>query len=284
MDMPQHASTDTAAAPSGWRGGLGALASMVRFHSRLPVPTLPFEASAHAPPDFRRAPRWIAAAGFVIGLPAAAVLWASGAAGLPPLMAAVLGVAVAAAVTGGLHEDGLADSIDGLAGGRTPERRLAIMKDSAIGSFGASALCLGLMLRVSGLAAIVEAAGPMAAAAAMCGAAALSRAVMLLPLALLPPARADGASAAVGRPGGVTVAVALASGSGLAAALAYGAGLPVGGVSAGLVCAVILAIAMTDWARRAIGGQTGDIAGACQQLAEMGIYVGMLIVLNASRG
>jgi adenosylcobinamide-GDP ribazoletransferase len=107
---------------------------------------------------------------------------------------------------------------------------------------------------------------------------------MLLPLALLPAARADGASAAVGRPGGVTVGLALTSGAGLAATLALGAGLPVTGVAMGAVFAAILALAMTDWARRAIGGQTGDIAGACQQLAEMGIYVGMLIVMNASRG
>ncbi len=251
---------------------------MVRFYSRLPVPRLPFEADAHAPPDFRRAPRMLPLAGLLIGLPGALVLALGTALGLPPLVAAALAVAASTLATGAFHEDGLADTFDGLGGGWTPERRLEIMRDSRIGSYGGAALMLALIARVACLAALAERGGMLTAAVMLAGAA-LSRPIALLPLALLPPARPDGASAQVGRPSREIVALSIAVGLLLAGLVAALGGAPVPGAILGFAIGLVAAWILTRWSARAIGGQTGDVAGACQQLAEVAIYVGMLMVL-----
>ena len=100
--------------------------------------------------------------------------------------------------TGALHEDGLADVADGFGGGATRARKLEIMRDSRIGAYGAIAIALALILRVGALAAALDG-GFWRAALSLMLVAALSRAAALTPLALLPPARADGAGAAAGR-------------------------------------------------------------------------------------
>lgn len=273
-----------AAAPrdalAGWRSAARDLAQMLRFHSRLPVPPLPFERDPHSPPDFRRASRLLPLAGALIALPAAAALWLAASLGLPQLAAAACGVAALALVTGGLHEDGLADAFDGLASGATRERRLEIMKDSRIGSYGATALALALMLRVSLLAGAIAALGPAGAALLLIGGAAASRALMLLPMAALPPARPDGAAAAVGRPDAICFGLAAALGLALAAAMAISAGAGAAAALAGFALGLALAGAMTYWAHRAIGGHSGDVAGACQQSAEIGFHIGLLAVVN----
>jgi adenosylcobinamide-GDP ribazoletransferase len=279
-DQPEAEGTDGGAPQlAGWRALAADGAAMIRFYSRLPMPRLPFEAEAHAPPDFRRAPRMLPLAGLVIGLPGALVLALCAALGLPPLVAAALAVAAAVLATGAFHEDGLADTFDGLGGGWTPERRLEIMKDSRIGSYGGAALMLALIARVACLAALIERGG-LPAAATMLAAAALSRPIALLPLALLPPARPDGASALVGRPSRATVALAIGLGLLLSGLLAALAGASVAGAGLGLALGLASAWVLTRWSARAIGGQTGDVAGACQQLAEIAIYVGMLMVLS----
>lgn len=252
---------------------------MLRFYSRLPMPALPFEQEAHAPPDFRRAPRMLPVAGLIIGLPGAATLALAASVGLPPTVAASLGVAAAVLACGAFHEDGLADTFDGLGGGWTRERRLEIMRDSRIGSYGAAALMLALIARIGCVAALAERSGALGAGAAILAAAASSRPIGLTPLALLAPARPDGASALVGRVG--MAVYALSVGIGAAVALGVGAwgGLPLAGGAAGLALGLAFALAMTGWARRAIGGQTGDIAGACQQAAEIAFYLGLLMFL-----
>ena len=100
--------------------------------------------------------------------------------------------------TGGLHEDGLADTADGFGGGRTPGRRLEIMRDSRIGSYGAMALLSAFAVRGVAIAAIAE---PARVAAALVASGALGRGAILLVLRLAPPARADGLSARAGRRG-----------------------------------------------------------------------------------
>jgi adenosylcobinamide-GDP ribazoletransferase len=267
-----------APALTGWRAAVRDLLQMLRFHSRLPVPVLGFEGEGHAPPDFRVAPRMLPIAGAMIALPSALALWLAAAAGLPPLVAAAISLAILALATGAMHEDGLADAFDGLAGAGTRERRLEIMKDSRIGAFGAVSLVLALMVRAAALAGLLPILGAAGSALAVVAAAALSRPVSLMPLALLPAARREGASAAVGRPGGATFAVAAALGFGLAAGLCMLAGAGAAAALAGFAAALVLAALLTWWANRAIGGQTGDIAGACQQLAEIGFYVGLLAV------
>ena len=115
--------------------------------TRLPVRV----ARPMAPAAFARAYGWFPAVGALVGAVGGLVLWGAGGA-VPPLAAALLAVAAQVLLTGGLHEDGLADVADGFGGGRDRERRLAIMRDSRIGTYGALALVLGVGLRVALLA------------------------------------------------------------------------------------------------------------------------------------
>ncbi|MGJ3262040.1 MAG: adenosylcobinamide-GDP ribazoletransferase, partial [Salinarimonas sp.] len=149
-------------------GALADVARALRFYSRLPIPALPWEADPHALPDFARMARMLPVAGAILGGLGALVLAAASLAGLPPLVSAALAIGALAAMTGALHEDGLADVADAFAGATTRARRLESMKDSRVGAFGATALALAPILRVSALAALPEAPGPLGAAAAFC--------------------------------------------------------------------------------------------------------------------
>src|SRR5919107_3544644 len=171
-------------APPGWQAWAVDLARAVRFYSRLPVPRLTFEGDPHALPDFRTMTRALPVAGLVIGIVPALVLGVALALRLGPWLSAALSVAAMTLVTGAFHEDGLADTADGFGGGATPERRLAIMKDSLIGSFGGSALVLAFTLRIAALATLAERVPAGSAAAAVLIAAVLSRTAGLLPLTL----------------------------------------------------------------------------------------------------
>jgi adenosylcobinamide-GDP ribazoletransferase len=195
---------------------------------------------------------------------ASAALWL----GITPGVAAVLVLALGALLTGSLHEDGLSDTADGLFGGWTRERRLEIMKDSRVGSYGVLALVLVVLARWSALTALLVFGGHWAALVAT---GALSRAPMALIMALLPNARGEGLSHATGRPSQMTALVALGLAMAIAVLLVGWAVLPM--VGAALAVGVLLSVS----ALRRIGGQTGDILGASQQLAE----VACLTVLSA---
>jgi adenosylcobinamide-GDP ribazoletransferase len=190
--------------------------------------------------------------------------------GLYPLLAAVLAVAVQVWLTRGLHEDGLADLADGLAGA-SPEARLAIMRDSRIGSFGALALGLALALRVT---AVAEIADPGLVLATLAAAGAASRALMAVVLCALPPARTDGLGLAAGRPRRdvATSALAIAALSGLLL-------LPWQAILAGSLAAAVAAAAVGGLARRRLGGQTGDVLGAAQQAGEIAFLLAGAVLL-----
>lgn len=264
-----------------WPGWLAATAICIRFYSRLPVPVLPGEGDGHALPDFRLVPRALPLAAVVIAMPAALVMLAGGLAGINPYLAATLTITALALTTGAFHEDGFADTADGLFGGATPERRLEIMKDSRVGSYGAMALGLSLLLRVTALAAILQASGALAGAAAMLIAAAWSRANGVHLLASEPPARLTGASAAVGQPSMATARIALALALVLGVAATLATDLPLKGLVLGFILAGLAVTGLARLARRLIGGQTGDIIGAAQQLAEIAIYCGFAFVLGS---
>lgn len=266
-------------------GGMGprrfaeAVMRCLRFHSRLPAPRLPFETDPHAAPDFRVDPVALPVAALLIALPAVLALALAVWLRLDPLLAAALAVAALAVATGAMHEDGLADTADGLWGGATRERRLEIMRDSRIGAYGAVAAMLSLLLRVAALAAILKTGGLDAALGALAIAAMISRVEAVRLLAVLPPARADGASAAVGRPG-VGVAVAsIALALVMAAALAILCRLPLLGLLLALALSAASVSLLIGTARRHLGGQTGDVAGAAQQLSEIALYLGLAIAL-----
>ena len=188
---------------------------------------------------------------------AAAALWL----GITPGVTAALILALSAMLTGGLHEDGLSDTADGLYGGWTRERRLEIMKDSRVGSYGVLALVLVTLARWSALTALLVHGAHWEALVAT---GALSRAPMALVMALLPNARGSGLSHATGQPSPATALIAFALAAGLAVALT-------GWTAA--IALIFATLAVTLWlavtALRRIGGQTGDILGATQQLAEV---------------
>ena len=172
-----------------------------------------------APLDIDRIAWAAPVAGVVVGLIGALVLALTTLLGLPMLLRAGLATAALVVATGALHEDGLADVADGFGGGATRARKLEIMRDSRIGAYGAIAIALALILRVGALAAALDG-GFWRAGSSLMLVAALSRAAALTPLALLPPARADGAGAAAGRLD--SNALAAAWGSALVVALALG--------------------------------------------------------------
>lgn len=187
--------------------------------------------------------------------------------GVPASLAAGLVLLTLVVLTGALHEDGLADTVDGLFGGWTRERRLDIMKDSRIGAYGVLALVFSLGLRWGALATFSATADLWPA---LIAAAALSRGAMVGVWAALPPARPSGLAASVGRPRRATALLA----AGIALVVAV-AGL---GLFAGLVAFLCAAAAGYGVARTAlarIGGQTGDILGASQQVSEIAVLVSL---------
>ena len=244
----------------------------LRFLTVIPAP-----GTDHVEDDWlTRAAKYFPAVGIIVGgcsalvLLLAAKLWTGF---LPPLLA----VAASIILTGALHEDGLADTADGLGGGRSRETRLAIMKDSRIGTNGALALGLGVTLRVFALAALPIWAG----AAALLGAHAGSRLAAAAVMAVLPYA---------GDPGATKLTYTEAPWRGaeiaMAAAFTLVALLPLAqsGVAAALF-GLLLGTAMAVWlvgrARKLIGGYTGDVLGAVEQLFEIGFLLGAAAALNA---
>lgn len=200
-------------------------------------------------------------AGLLVGLAGAFVYKVAIRFGLTPNLAALLTLATTTLITGALHEDGLADTADGLGGGRTRERKLEIMRDSRIGSYGVCALILSFGLRWSALAAV---ASPWAAMLALCAAHTAARAGVPAFMSLVPPARPDGLSASAGVPPGRSVAIAFALGT-LALALALGPGKAL----VGLILLSLAGLMLARLAIRQIGGQTGDILGAFEQISEI---------------
>jgi adenosylcobinamide-GDP ribazoletransferase len=277
--MSEQFEQGEAATVSGWQAVTVDLAHCVRFYSRLPVPALPWEQNAHALPSFPRLVRVIPLAGLLIGLVPAAVLGCALLLDLGPWLAAILSVGAMMLATGALHEDGLADVADSF-GGSTREKRLEIMRDSRIGSFGASALFLALALRIGALAALASRIDGGAVTAVVLLVASLSRTAGLMPLVFLSPARRDGMSQAVGQPARETFWLAAGIAGGIAVVLGALAGLPPIGVALTLVLSGLSGVALTGFASRHLGGQTGDIAGAAQQVAEIAALIGLLTVIQ----
>ncbi len=219
--------------------------------------------------DFTHAPGWFAAVGLLVGT-AQALFYMLGAGLWGPALGALAAVAAGLMLTGGLHEDGLADTFDGLGGGASAERALEIMRDSRIGSFGA--LALGLVLGATTLA--LAQLGPAAAPAALVAAAALSRAAMAVMLRHGPYRRAQGAGGGMTGPQGTVGG--LATMASVLVAVALAAAMLGAAVLTGLVGLIVGSGLVWLWARRRLGGVTGDILGAAQQMGALGFLLGAL--------
>ncbi|HWP12162.1 MAG TPA: adenosylcobinamide-GDP ribazoletransferase [Ramlibacter sp.] len=202
--------------------------------------------------------------------------------GFAPLLAAVVSTAATIALTGALHEDGLADTVDGLAGGQDRERALEIMKDSHIGGPGALALMLALLARTALLGVIGAGAGWLGVAAALLGGHVSSRGLALAIVATLPNVSRAATSkslpvAAHIETAGLAVATAWCA-LGLACAASLSS---VRFCVAGLALAVVAWLWMRRLLARRLQGFTGDGLGAVQQLCEIAFYLGAAVALGA---
>ncbi len=204
-----------------------------------------------------------------IGLAIGALVWLLIGLGLPPLAAAAMGLMAQLLLTGALHEDGLADIADGFGGGMDRPRKLEIMRDSRVGTYGAAALTLSLLARASLIAALP---GPWLPLGLML-VEALSRLPIPVLMCALPKARRDGLGASMEPvPGLVLFQAALWAFLPLLL-------LPQRWQGSVLILACLgSAAAMALLAKRQIGGFTGDVLGGAQQAALMvclAVLVGM---------
>jgi adenosylcobinamide-GDP ribazoletransferase len=235
------------------------------FLTRLPV-----QFDGDMPADLHgRALGWYPVIGALIGLFGAAVYAATSAAGLTANSAALLTLGVQTALTGALHEDGLADVADGFGGGRDKMAKLAIMRDSRVGSYGVLALIFSVGLRWSALVALAD---PLAVAGALVVAGALSRAIVPAVYGWLNPARTNGLAAGLGGPPGMRVVMAAVLGACIAGLILAAAALPV------MAVAILAGLAVGGMALRQIGGHTGDVLGACQQVVEIAVLLTLVML------
>lgn len=239
----------------------------LQFLTRIPVRSDGIYSAA----KMAASPRYYPLVGLIIGALSATIYYAANLA-LTPLASAVLSTALICLLTGAFHEDGLADSFDGIGGGLTKERSLEIMKDSRIGTYGTAALVFVLGLKISLLSSLPIAAAIAGLVAAHC----LSRVSSVLVIAASRYVRLEGTGKYTSSGlSNASIFAVVATGAvalvGLAYALEPGAALwCVIGVAAGHCT-------MRAIYQRKLGGYTGDTLGAVQQVSEVGAYLGLAI-------
>jgi adenosylcobinamide-GDP ribazoletransferase len=245
------------------------LLAAVQYFTRIPVPAW----VGHAPQELTGAVRYFPAVGLIVGASGAAVMWLA-AFVLPAPLPAILSTVVTVLMTGAIHEDGLADTCDGLGGGATRERALEIMKDPRIGVFGAIALILVMLLKIATLSLL-----PLwTALTALVGAHAFSRfCAVLVVFAGRYVGSADRSRAAPVVESVKIGDVIIAALFGLPALALFGVGAPIA-----IVVALALVGLLFRWSARRLGGYTGDTLGATQQLAEAGCYDALLAAQKMS--
>ena len=246
-----------------FRTSASELAASTAFLTRLPAAWLGVDPQHR--PDFRVAARTFPLVGLLVGIVGAIVALIASGLNLPPLAAAILSLAATIALTGALHEDGLADTADGFGGGATATRKLEIMRDSRIGTFGGIALILSLLLRASLIAALLPY-GALPVAMALIPAEIVRRAAVVQHWPALPPARFEGLASEPGRPSSEPRWTAIA----IAVIAPLNAGILGTGFFDAVVALIVAALASYAFQLACawqIAGQTGDTLGAAQQIA-----------------
>jgi adenosylcobinamide-GDP ribazoletransferase len=228
--------------------------------TRVPMPQPESAASV----GMSRAQRAFPLVGAIIGLAIGLLDRCLLATGIPALAAAVLALGAGAALTGALHEDGLADVGDGFGGGRDRAAKLAIMRDSRLGTYGVLVLLVGFVTKLAALASLpVSAIIP-----SLIVAHALARAAIPVLALNMPFAREDGLGKAAGRPDTASAVIAVA----IAVVIALLC-LTVKAALLAVLATAAAAAAMAWLAWRQIGGVTGDVFGAVEQVAETAVLV-----------
>lgn len=269
---------------TAWLGqGLRHFLLAVQFFTRIPITGAIAQWVGFSPALLRASVAHFPAMGLLVGGVAAAV--AGGCMAVLPdtahtaLVAAALSTAATVLLTGGFHEDGLADVADGLGGSHLRERALEIMKDSRVGAFGAMALTLVLLTKVALLAALLSL-GTAAALGLMLLAHVSSRTWPMLTIALLP--HVGDAAGSKSKPLADQVSPqALATGflwflMAIALVLYGSSAISKLAIVYGLVCGALAWLTTTQLLKRRLGGFTGDGLGATQQLCEAAFLLGAL--------
>lgn len=245
------------------RGELAIFGHAAQFLTRLPIPL----GDSYSPERDAASVRYYPLVGVLIGSLCAAVYWAAGWV-LPGLPSVMLAVVAGLLVTGALHEDGLADTFDGIGGARTRDQAIAIMKDSRLGTYGVLALIIVLGLKISALSQL----DVRTVCIALVTAHGLSRLSSVLVIATSRYVGATPGSAAQG----VSVpSLLVACGTGTAVIAGLVGSLPLAVVLAALLGWAIGHACVVVLAQRTLGGHTGDTLGAVQQAGETGVYLGL---------
>lgn len=241
------------------RQWLDDLSNAFAFLTRLPAPR-----TETAPAVFARAYRAFPLVGALIGaaIGIADVLLLRF--GVPAIAAAAIALGAGMLLTGALHEDGLADVADGFGGGSDKADKLEIMRDSRLGSYGALALLVTFIAKVGALAALSRG----AVIVDMIAVQALARAPLAVMAANMGYARDDGLAVTTGRPDAATALAAC-----IVAMVPALICLPVGVAIRAALIAAAVAIGLALLAQRQIGGQTGDVLGAAEQLSEVALLL-----------
>jgi adenosylcobinamide-GDP ribazoletransferase len=248
----------------------GDTARALGFLSRLPIPARYFEGENLT---LARASRAFPLAGLICSMPAALFVLMAPWMNFPPLLAALVAVAISAGATGALHEDGLADMADGFFGGKDSQHRLDIMKDSRIGTYGALTLCLSVLMKTAAIASILSLGG-LSAGIAVLAAGVAGRTALVWHWAELDSARPGGVADKAGKPDDESVSFALVTGVALAVIVT----LTGFGFSAAVLTALLVVIASVTFVRLCrdkIGGFTGDTLGAATQIAEIAALIAL---------
>lgn len=256
----------------------------VQFFTRIPVTGKLAEWVGFSPAMLRASAAHFPGVGWLLGASSAVVLWGLLWA-LPEVsasswVAAVLCTVFGVMLTGAFHEDGLADTADGLGGSLDRERALDIMKDSRVGTYGALALVLIVLLKVGLLAMLLQLAPLSAAAAAVFGAHVVSRFLPLFIIRSLPhvgDTQQSKSKPLADQIGNSSLwAAALWAGLALGSLYMLAPGMP---WWAGLLGAVVALGYMFRLLKRRLAGFTGDGLGATQQLCEVAFYFGLVVAL-----
>lgn len=248
----------------------------VQFFTRIPVPSW----VGHSAQQLDQSARYFPLVGVCVGALAAAVLWL-GAQVLPLSLAVALSMAASILATGAFHEDGLSDFADGMGGGHSKEKALAIMKDSRVGAYGVIALVLVLLLKYQALLELCGAHSPLFVAAALIAAHGVSR-LMATSIMLTQRYIRDDDSArakpAAQQISPTSFAIALLTGA-AAIGILFAAGAHPASVLAAIAAAFLMRAYLAWRLQKRLGGYTGDCLGAVQQLSELAFYLGLLTVV-----
>ncbi len=235
----------------------------IQYFTRLPVPAW----VGHSAAQLQGTARYFSLVGVLVGSIGALTYWASGLL-MPEPLPALLSTAITILLTGAFHEDGLADTFDGLGGSATRERALEIMKDSRIGTFGAAALVLTIAIKIAALNALPLTLVP----AALIGGHAFSR-TCAISLLFVGKYVGNAEQSRAGAVAQTMTGAELTFAAIIGLVPLYWCGMH---ALAGAVSALVVLLVVARWFIRRLGGFTGDTLGAAQQLTEIAFYLGVL--------